>query len=150
MTVLIAALVAVILCYLHTRTLNSQRRSFEDRLDGQAQRHAMDLRKLLEAAAAEHGEWHRSLDHERVAADSRHQALLEQLTTERAIAADERVQLLNRIKPDTFQLPLSQPDAMSIPPAVPFEDDEAFWRAAESRDELVDRIERELQAARAQ
>jgi hypothetical protein len=109
----------------------------------------LDLRKLVEAAAAERVEWHRSLEQQRVHAAAQHAALIDQLAQERATAADERVQLLNRIKPDTFHPPLSQPDAISTPPAVRFEDDDGYWRASESRDDMVERIERELQAARA-
>lgn len=142
MSVALVALAAAILLYLHTRSLGTQRQTFEDRLDAQAQRHAMDLRKLMEAADRERLEWHRTLNQDRT-------QLLEQITAERVTAADERVQLLNRIKPDTYHPPLSAPEAVSGPPAVGFEDDEGFWKAAESRDELVERVERELQAARA-
>jgi hypothetical protein len=149
MILIAAALCAVALCWLHTRSVAAQRQTLEDRLDAQAQRHAQDLRKLIDASERERAEWHRTLDQHRASADNARTALLEQIEQERAIAADERVQLLNRIKPDTFHPPLSAPDAISTPPAVSFEDDEGYWRASESRDELVERIEREMNTARA-
>jgi hypothetical protein len=139
--IILAAGCAVILCWLHTRAMSGQRQTFEDRLDGQAQRHAQDLRKLLDASTVERTDWHRTLEQQ-------HATLLAQVDAERTVAADERVQLLNRIKPETFHPPLSQPEAVSTPPAVGFEDDVGYWRASESRDELVERVEREMQAAR--
>lgn len=149
-TIIIAATVVVVLCWLHLRAMSSQRQTLEDRLNDQAQRHAQDLRKMIDAATIERTEWHRTLQQHQTSAQAQHAAVLEQVAAERAIAADERVQLLNRIKPDTFHPPLSQPDAISAPPAVAFEDDDGYWRASESRDELVERIEREFQAVRAQ
>lgn len=141
MIFLAAGLVVIVLCWLHSRSLNAQRQTFEDRLDGQAQRHAQDLRKLIDASAAERSDWQRTLERQ-------HTALLAQLEAERKTAADERVQLLNRIKPDTYHPPISQTEAVSTPPAVGFDDDDGFWRASESRDDMVARIERDLQAAR--
>lgn len=142
MTILIAALCAVIvLCWLHTRALNSQRHALEDRLDAQAQRHAQDLRRIIDASERADKAWHATVERQ-------HASLVGQLEQERKVAADERSQLLNRIKPDTYHPPVSQPDAVMTPPAVGFEDDDGFWKASESRDELVERLEREMKAAR--
>jgi hypothetical protein len=149
MTVLAAAVViVVVLCWLHGRAINAQRRTLEDRLDAQAQRHAQDLRKLVEATTTDRDRWHRTLQDQQASADRRCSDLLAQIEQERTIAADERVQLMNRIKPETFHPPLSQPEAISTPPAVRFEDDDGYWRASESRDELVERIEREMNTAK--
>lgn len=62
-------------------------------------------------------------------------ALLYLLTTERADHAEqrrtwdrERAQLLNRIKPETAQPVIGEPEFPSPPGVIP-DDDEAFWRS---------------------
>ena len=62
-------------------------------------------------------------------------ALVFLLVTERADHAEqrrtwdrERAQLLNRIKPETAQPVIGEPDFPSPPGVIP-DDDEAFWRS---------------------
>lgn len=50
----------------------------------------------------------------------------------------ERGLLLNRIKPETAQF-VAADDPVSAPPAVGFDDDDAYWKAGESKDELARR-----------
>lgn len=137
----LAALAAVIGLYLHTRSTNQLREEFSSHLRAVRDTHAHELRKNRESLTAERSQWHQTMQ-------AQHTALLNQLEQERRIAADERVQLLNRIKPDTFQPLLSQPAATGMVPPVGFDDDEGYRQALESRDELVERLEREMQAAR--
>jgi hypothetical protein len=144
MTIAIAVLTAAVLCWLHSRAMNSQRQTLEDRLDHQAQRHAMDLRKLIEASERERLSWHHTLTAELTAAQGQLTALLKAQETERDRWLEERTLLLNRIKPETAQ-PVMHTGEFFAPPAVEPDDDQAYWESKEAMADRLAQTERELQ-----
>lgn len=135
-TIIIAAIVVVVLCWLHTRAMTSQRQTLEDRLDNQAQRHALDLRQRIDASQSERIEWHRTLTQERVSSQERLTALMAAQATERDRWLEDRTLLLNRIKPETAQ-PVLHTGEVFAPPAIPVDDDDAFF---EDKEHMADRL----------
>jgi hypothetical protein len=137
MTTIAVLAAAAILLYTHRHALRNERQAWETRLDAQEHRHNAHFAAVLKAQAQE-----------RTVAKSIADNLLAEMRSARTEAAEERVQLMNRVKPESYQPPLSQPDTTINPPAAAFDDDDAFWDARESRDEMVARIEREMKTAR--
>lgn len=113
MIILAAALTAVVvvLCWLHARS-------------------------LVAAAASERAAWHQTLTDERAVAQAQLSELLKVQATERDRWLEDRTLLLNRIKPETAQ-PVLHTDEVFAPPAIPADDDEAFW---EDKEHMADRL----------
>lgn len=68
---------------------------------------------------------------------------------ERDLWFRERQILLNRIKPETAHF-VADPMPAQAPPRVSFDNDEDYWRATETTEELAERLMREELAARAE
>jgi hypothetical protein len=136
MTTIAVLAAAAILLYTHRHALRNERQAWETRLTAQEQRHNAHFAKLLNHAAQERTLLHQAITQQTSLHAEQHAALLAQITAERDLAANERGQLLNRIKPETAQPFLASPEIVA-PPAIPTEDDGAYWETA---DQLADRM----------
>lgn len=124
--ILIAAFaVFVVLAGLNRHTSRQDRALYEQRLTALQDAQQAQLATIVNSAELERARLH-SLIADMVA----------DRKAERDQAADERVQLLNRIKPETAQAPLTQGPILA-PPAISVENDEQYW---ESKEDLAERM----------